>query len=164
MEADMRQISKILFLSLAPLTVTHPAIADVSDEFNAEVPSEGSSMMYAGALGGATLKAYDGEFRPIFGLQGGFQFRPHWGYGAYGTLETSGRWTLAGEGSYFFSGALMGLRVGAKAGIHLGGPGTEFAWGPHVVYDWAVGAGWSVGAEANWLQDAHLLVTGKYWF
>jgi hypothetical protein len=145
--------------------LTHSAVAsDVSEEFTAEAQTEGSSMMYAGGLIGGAWLAKDSEIRPVFGMQGGFQILPHWGYGLYMTLETTGRFTIAAEGSYFFNGALMGLRLGAKAGVHLGGPGTQLAWGPHAAYDYALGGGWSAGLEANWLQDTHLLVTGKYWF
>ena len=150
---------------LATALMTQVAVAsDISDEFNEEVQTEGSSMMYMGGLLGATWIAKDSEFRPNFGLQLGFQIRPHWGYGLYSTLDTTGRFTAAAEGSYFFNGWLMGLRVGGKAGIHLGGAGTQFAWGPHAAYDYAVGGGWSAGIEINWLQDVHALLAGKYWF
>jgi hypothetical protein len=121
-----------------------------------------------------------------FGAEGQAQLMGPWGAGASLTYYTKsiagynqGFLTLTGQGLYFFSDILHGLRAGAQAGLGMtsyDAPGvsgtTSFIFGPTGGYDYKLTPNFSVGGEGTLYFSTQsgssalfqLLAVLKYWF
>ena len=124
------------------------------------------------------------------GVQGITKMQAPWGLGAkidYYSQSTTLGYTsynnsftsVTGQGLYFFSNQLDGLRVGVEAGLGFAStsiPGasgtTTILFGPTVGYDYGVLSQVTVGAESSLLLSTaagtstalQLLATVRYWF
>ncbi len=152
---------------------------------------------YVGAdLGFAKPSVTGVDSRFVYGAQAGaYVWEDMLSVGGYfnmGAKKKSGAkqdlMTFGLDVDYHFNDLMPGLYAGLKIGMeslkyNVTGTYSALAWGPEVGYDYAVGSGFSVGAEGSFVfvakkdkkvlgvaanQKAHqtwtLAATVKYWF